>query len=112
MVLVLGEAFRSAYPVTAWCVRRSGHLGVRPAESQPMLMVYGRHSALFAINMATTLIYLVAVGVAAVSIGVTGVGAVFAAYMLLWTTLTLHLLARTASQDPGQLDAAAPARDA
>ena len=111
MVLVLGEAFRSAYPVTAWCFA-GAVIWAFAQPISPMLMVYGRHSALFAINMATTLIYLVAVGVAAVSIGVTGVGAVFAAYMLLWTTLTLHLLARTASQDPGQLDAAAPARDA
>jgi O-antigen/teichoic acid export membrane protein len=111
MVLVLGEAFRSAYPVTAWCVAGAVIWAfVQPV--QPMLMVYGRQSALFGINIATTLVYLAAVAGAAVSFGVTGVGATFAAYMLLWAFLTAQLLMRTAAQQPVPLEPTTRAQDA
>ena len=111
MVLVLGEAFRSAYPVTAWCVAGAVIWAfVQPV--QPMLMVYGRQSVLFGINIATTLVYLAAVAGAAVSFGVTGVGATFAAYMLLWAILTVQLLMRTAAQQPVPLEPTTRAQDA
>ena len=96
MVLILGESFRSAYAVTAWCVVGSVIWAFAQPIS-PMLMVYGRTSALFGINIVMTALYLIAVPFAAIAVGASGVGAAFACYLLLWTGLTTWLLMQTAA---------------
>lgn len=111
MVLVLGEAFRDSFPVTAWCVAGAAIWAFAQPIS-PMLMVYGRHSALFVINMVTTLLYLLAVAGAAVSIGLTGVGAAFAGFLLLWAVLSTYLLVRTASRHHHEFESTARTQDA
>lgn len=103
IVLVLGDEFRGAYAVTAWCIV-GAVIWAFAQPISPMLMVYGRHSALFAINIATTCLYLVAVAAAAVTFGLTAVGIAFAGFLLLWTVLSMRLLVTTASRHSHELE--------
>lgn len=111
LVMVLGESFRSAYAVTAWCVVGAVVWAFAQPIS-PMLMVYGRTSALFGINIVMTALYLIAVPIAASALGAAGVGAAFACYLLLWAGLTTWLLVQTAAAHTKSNGPAARLRDA
>lgn len=102
LVLVLGEDFRSAYAVTMWCIVAAA-IWAFAQPIAPMLMVYGRHSALFGINVVTTCVYLAALVAAARFFGLASVGMAFAGYLLLWALLSLQLLLRTAARHSGEL---------
>lgn len=91
MVLVLGESFRTSFPLALWCVA-GGAVWAFAQPLAPMLMVLGRQSALFTLNIVATALYLAALIVLGRLFGPTAVGAAFAGYLLLWTASCVALL--------------------
>lgn len=100
MVWVLGEEFRAAYVVTAWCIVGAVVWAFAQPLS-PMLMVLGRHAPLLVINVTASVLYLIGVGTSAKFIGLSGVGAAYAGFLLLWALLSALLLKRSFSADGG-----------
>jgi O-antigen/teichoic acid export membrane protein len=75
-----------------------------------MLMVYGRQSALLVLNIVTSLLYLAAVVAAAPRLGLTGVGAAYAGFLLLWTVLAVRLVITASAQSGAAPGAASEGR--
>jgi O-antigen/teichoic acid export membrane protein len=109
LTLVLGEAYHEAYPVAVWCVA-GAVIWAFAHPISPMLMVYGRQSALLALNVVTSLLYLAAVVAAAPRLGLTGVGAAYAGFLLLWTVLSVRLVVKASAQAEAAPGAASEGR--
>lgn len=92
LVLVLGEAYASTYAVAVWCVAGAVVWAFCHPMS-PMLMAAGLHRPLLFVNVVCTVLYLIALALAAYFLQSAAMAAaMFFAYLLLWLYMTSRLL--------------------
>lgn len=88
---VLGEQYRSAFPATAACIL-GAVIWSFAQPIAPLLLVFDRHRELLAINVLTSVAYLLLVGAACVVFGALGAGMAYVAFLIVWSAATVVLL--------------------